>query len=729
MAYEKYIKSPFMVPVLMLATIVLAVLVAYSDPMRQFEQKIVDQLFELRGPLSVEDSPIILVSISQQADEEIPFKYPWPTRVYAKLIENLNKAGAKAIGIDVIFDKPDNYDSANDRLFAAALKKYGNVVLAGKVFTNRRLRGAGTASKGISLVQPIPLLSESNPNAVGLVSNVEDVDEGVRRYLLFQEFNRQRYLPMGLELLRLYHGWEDPAMEEEGSSFRYGTYRIPRYNANTMAINYFGEPGMFPTYSFETVIDDSTVLLTSEDDDFQINTFTDPDFGLLQQDVFKNKIVLVGATMAELHDYHATPFATSGTRPGYEIHAHAMQTLLTGRYIHYMPAWINLLLLILFSTLVVAFTRKASAVWGIVAFTVLIISAICITIYGFLEFGYVIDLTGSVAALGIGYIATNSYEYMVEQREKRRIRSMFSSYVSPELVDRMIASGQEPQLGGDEVFITAFFSDIEAFSTFSEQLEPRDLVELINEYLTAMTDIITGEGGTLDKYIGDAIVAFFGAPVSLEAHAYQACVASQLMRRRLAELRAKWKSEGDRWPQTVRYMRNRIGINTGIMVTGNMGSARRFNYTVMGDNANLAARCESGAKSFGVCTMVTEATMLEAERFGDRCVFRYLDRIVVKGRTEAVNVYEIMGLNEDLTARDWRCKELFEQGIECYRRQDWERAIELFGQSMEFESNQIGPEDPTAQISPSSVYLDRCRRMQNDPPGKDWNGVYVMETK
>lgn len=290
------------------------------------------------------------------------------------------------------------------------------------------------------------------------------------------------------------------------------------------------------------------------------------------------------------------------------------------------------------------------------------------TIYAFLEYSYILDLTGPFIALTIGYIATNSYEYFTEQQEKQRIHGMFSSYVSPALVDEMIASGQKPQLGGDEVHMTAFFSDIVSFSSFSEKLEAEQLVLLINEYLSAMTKIINDEGGTLDKYIGDAIVAFFGAPVHYENHAWRACRSSQLMQQELAKLRKKWKSEGDRWPKIVQQMRMRIGVNTGLMVTGNMGSERRFNYTMMGDNVNLAARCESGAKSYGVFTMVTGQTKEEAEKEDTHCVFRYLDRIVVKGRTQPVDVYEIMGLEDDLDEQNFECKEHFEKGIDYYKK-------------------------------------------------------------
>ncbi|MDX1637514.1 MAG: adenylate/guanylate cyclase domain-containing protein [Balneolaceae bacterium] len=720
-------KRWWILPAIVLFSCLIAILVSYSNPFRVLELKITDQMFQIRGPLQVQDSSIVLVAISQQADEEIPYKYPWPTRLYGKLIDNLNKAGARAIGIDVIFDKVSS-DPRNDSLFARQLHEHDNVVLAGDYKVIIENRGGGSGSTSHSLLEPNPVLKQASDNPYGLVTVFRDRDDAIRRYLLSRKYRGERHYSFALEVLRQYHGWDSVAVSQDEDTFSFGSYRIPKYSPNTMTINYFGAPGSFPEYSFETVIDDSTVILNSEDPEFQFNTFSDPDFGLLKNEVFKDKIVLVGATMEELHDFHATPFAEQGNRPGYETHANALQTILSGQYIRHAGPVVNLLLLLIFAVTIVLATRWFGALWGFIYFIFQVLFITGLTLFEFLQFSFVIEYTGPVLATITGYVTTSSYDYLKEQREKQRIRSMFSSYVSPTLVEQMIESGQDPQLGGDEVYITAFFSDIQSFSAFSEQLEPKELVELINEYLSAMTDILTEEGGTLDKYIGDAIVAFFGAPVPEEDHAYRACVASQLMQRKLTDLREKWRNEGDKWPEIVHHMRNRIGINTGTILTGNMGSTRRFNYTMMGDNVNLAARCESGAKSYGVYTMVTEETKQEAEKYGDRCHFRYLDRIVVVGRTQPVNVYEITGLRDHLPQSTFDCVELFERGTQAYLEQDWERAIALFEQSAELEPHQPD-ENPYIKTNPSLVYLDRCRKMVENPPEESWNGVYVMETK
>jgi adenylate cyclase len=306
---------------------------------------------------------------------------------------------------------------------------------------------------------------------------------------------------------------------------------------------------------------------------------------------------------------------------------------------------------------------------------------------------------------------------------------MFGTYVSPQLVEQMVSSGESPQLGGHEAEITPYFSDIQSFSTFSEKLKPAELVELMNEYLTVCTDIILAQGGALDKYIGDAVVAMFGGLVPLKDHAYRACVASQLVHLKLAELRAKWKAEGDKWPEIVSRMQSRIGLNSGLATVGNMGSHARFNYTMMGDNVNLAARMESGAKAYGVYTMVAEATKLACEEHGgDHVVFRYLDKIVVKGRTIPVPIYEIVGLKEHVTAETRECLAIFAQGIARYLAQDWDAAEALFRQSAELEPNQPG-KTPGAENNPSLTLISRCAYMRSHPPGAGWDGVYVMKEK
>lgn len=713
---------------MLLGSLLVTVLIAFSSPLMQLKLDVTDQFFGYRGPIAIEDTSVVIVSISQQADQEIPEKYPWPTKLYAKLVDHLNQAGAKAIGFDVIFDKRDNYNLANDTLFAESISENRNVVLGANVQSTVQNRGQGSRSSSLMLVRPNRVLQNANPNKNGIVRAQYDADGAIRKYILGIDYNDQKLYSLGLKLFKLYRDIDSTEIEESDEILSMGSYQIPKYSENLMAINYFGPPGTFPRHSFETVIDDSTIILASEDSTFQINSFSDPNFGLKHTDAFKDKIVLVGATMPELHDLHATPFAEQGTMPGVEMHANAIQTVLSSNHIYYTSPLTNMVLLVIAIGVTVIAVRRLSGFWRFAFYILLSVSVFGLSIWLFLQFSTMTDVVAILIAILVGYITTQSYEYIVEEREKRRIRGLFSSYVSPAIVEEMVEEGKEPGLGGDVVYMTAFFSDIQSFSTFSEQMPAKTLVKLINEYLSAMTNIVREHGGTLDKYIGDAIVAFFGAPVPHEDHAYKACVVSQRMQYKLADLRDKWREEGERWPEIVQHMRNRIGINTGKMVTGNMGSESRFNYTMMGDNVNLAARCESGAKQFGVYTMVTANTKQEAEKHGDRCVFRYLDRIVVKGRTEPVDVYEIMGLRDRISEQELACKEKFEEAITAYQKQEWDRAIRLFNESSELEYY-IPNDESFIYTNPSLVYLNRCEVMRENPPPTDWNGVYVMKSK
>lgn len=713
-----FLKKHYPVFIIAGAAFVLMAGLMSTKPIESLEYRINDQLFEWRGSITPADTSIALVAISEQADDEIPEKYPWPTSVYARAIENLNEAGAKAIIFDVVFNNTDQYDAANDSLFAEAMAKHGNVILAGDL---RRTKAR--YMDGMTTIFPNSVLKAANPNRTGFVQMRPSVDGSIRSYPIGIEHQGTKHYMLGIEGIRLYTETPYEALDKtfETPSFSIGPYPVKLNSPNSFLINFYGPDGTFPTHSFEKVIDDSSYQTVFERDlEYDINTFDDPDIGLLQQEVFKDKIVIIGSTMPTLQDFHQTPFANQGdnARPGYQIHAHAMQTILDGNFIfrvnnNYIIAIIFLLCLL------TAFTNSQ---WGA------LIGSLNTVLTGALFFGIVwwafmhhqtlIFASGPLLALLLSQVGMITYQYYTEQKEKKRIRGMFSSYVSPELVEQMIESGEEPKLGGEERYMTAFFSDIVSFSTFSEQLEAKQLVQIINEYLSAMTKIINQQNGTLDKFIGDAIVAFYGSPVPVKDHARQACITSQLMHKELDRLRKKWKKDG--WPNIVVNMQQRIGMNTGPMVTGNMGSEQRFNYTMMGDNVNLAARCESGAKQYGVFTMVTETTKTEAQKYGDECVFRFLDQIVVKGRTQPVKVYEIAGLRTDADQELLECIELYEEGMELYFGQNWDRAIAKFKASARLERH---------SNNPSLVFIERCKSMKTNPPPENWNGVFVMQTK
>lgn len=436
------------------------------------------------------------------------------------------------------------------------------------------------------------------------------------------------------------------------------------------------------------------------------------------------KIVVVGQTATGLTDIGPSPLRSQSGKV--LVHLNAIENILKGDYLTRLPVWPGLVLALL-AGLGAAWVldRKRSFYYTGIAMAMVLAAAgsFALLVAGNL----MVPMAAPLVAFGVQQAAVAMLKIREEQAKRDRIRGMFATYVAPALVDRMVQSGEEPKLGGVEEEITAYFSDIESFSSFSEKLSPTQLVDLMNEYLTACTDIVQAEGGTLDKFIGDAVVAMYGAPLTLPNHGHRAVVAAMRVHRRCDELRAKWKAEQAEkgWPDIVTNLQTRIGLNLGRAVVGNMGSHTRFNYTMMGDTVNLAARMESGAKAYGVYTLVTES-VVEASRKAEpgAVLFRPLDRIVVKGRTQPVAVFEAMALREDAEATGGRmaeCAAVFSEGLAKYYEQDWEGARAKFARSLELEAHE--------KNNPSKVMLERVALMQTHPPGADWDGVWRMTTK
>jgi adenylate cyclase len=326
-----------------------------------------------------------------------------------------------------------------------------------------------------------------------------------------------------------------------------------------------------------------------------------------------------------------------------------------------------------------------------------------------------------VSAIVLPFGINLTYKLFTEGQDKAFLKSSFGNYISPELIDQMYESKSAPSLGGEEGYNTAFFSDIASFSTFSEKLTASELVELLNEYLNEMTNILLGNKGTLDKYIGDAIIAFYGAPVETEDHEYLACLTCCQMNDKLEELRQKWKSEGDKWPVVVHNMRHRIGVNCGSLVTGNMGSDMRMNYTMMGDTVNLTARLESGAKQYGIETQVG-SKIYEATK--DRFTYRMLDYAVVKGRSEPERTFELISEKGKEPEIYKELIPVWDKAIELYTSQEWDEAIKVFEKCNELEEDYIGRPN-----KPGNVYITRCKDFKENSPAKDWDGSYKLTSK
>jgi len=493
----------------------------------------------------------------------------------------------------------------------------------------------------------------------------------------------------------------------------------------------------------------------------------------ITQSPFYNKIVILGVAIEVLHDVKSTPFYNymdlSQLTPGMETHANAIQTILHENYIkvfggkttRYMVEgapypMVNFLLIFCLCTLAYILLTKIElhpVVSGIIIFSEgLVYYAFAMgmfandnwwfwksTVASLLPGGlhekyydqlqvvlpgpgesYMMPIVAPLAGLVFTYASNIIFQFLHEQQDKKFLRETFGTYIAPKVLDKMYEEKQAPKLGGVEGHHTAFFSDIQNFSTFSEALEPTRMVALMNEYLTVMSQVILDNEGTLDKYIGDAIVAFYGAPAPVENHEKKSCTTALLMEDALEDLRQKWRGEND-WPDIVYSMQHRIGLNCGKMVTGNMGSEMRMNYTMMGDTVNLAARLESSAKQYGVYNFVGENIYEETK---DEFIFRFLDFVQVKGKNIPVKVYELVSAKDNADNHTVNLIKVFEEGLDHYYQQQWDKALAHFKKAEGMEDHFT-----SRNTTPSAVFIERCTMFKDNPPGKDWDGVWTMTSK
>ena len=591
-------------------------------------------------------------------------------------------------------------------------------------------------------------------------------------------------LSLGMKAVKYYLDIpDDPGLtyDVEEGNFIYGPLKIPTYGSDHPGFltNLYGpasharigesEPwATFKRFPLVWVIDTEEFdLPIFEEDTDWMDTFNpyssfnmmmsmiDPEYEI-PVSPFAGKICMIGVSVEVLHDYKSTSFfdylGVPTLMPGFEYHANAVQTVLDQNFINVIgntiefttdSALSQILLIVLLAIIAYLLVTFLGPLWGgiLVILEAAVLTSISLGMFTsdhLWLFKWISGNKDSILVPNAGetafvpivapifvavltYLTNVVYKFLLEQRDKHFLKDTFGTYISPDLIDQMYEEKQEPQLGGEESVHTAFFTDIQSFSSFSEKLSPTDLVELLNDYLTEMTDILLGHQGTLDKYIGDAIVAFYGAPVPVPDHEYKACLTAIDMQLRLDELREKWKSEGDRWPEIVHNMQNRIGIATGDMVTGNMGSAMRMNYTMMGDTVNTAARLESSAKQYGVYIQVGEATYLATK---DLFEWRDLDFVVVKGKSEPVRVYELMATKGNLPEGYADMLSSYHGALELYRNQKWDEALKAF-------KDADSKEDmfPGRTMNPSRLYIDRCEYFKENSPGPDWDGSWKLTAK
>ncbi|MDI6803991.1 MAG: CHASE2 domain-containing protein [Bacteroidota bacterium] len=692
-------------------------------PFKRIELATIDNRFNSRGAVSF-DPKVVIVEISEASIKSLPDPWPWPRHYYARLIRNLKKAGAEAIGIDLIMGAADFNNPAYDDDLRKALSEVKNVALAGKVTIADERFDIVSANENYSNI------FFGVDSSVGIVYLRNDEDGVHRRFhpIVFDRSRNRRLPTFSFAVLNKSFGVNPlTTVNVESNNFVYENITIPSCDSYTALINYYGPSGTFVPIKFVDVIDDKEFQTNEERElGVDINTFDDPETGYLYDGTFKNKVVLIGSTNPEDKDLFPVPIAQGiqegdNLMYGVEIHANIIQSILDQNFLKREPIWLQIALVFFFVSMTFFFTlnlksRKVKYYFLIEALAIAVVISelfliVAFSILAFNQQNFVTSFTGPLMAVTFGYVGSMVYSYVSERKQKVLIKSMFSQYVSPTVVNELVDDPTKLRLGGERKILTVLFTDLENFTSVAESVPPEELVPILNAYFEGMTEIILKNNGTLDKYIGDSIMAFFGAPIPQKDHSLIACRTAVQMQSHLEELRQIWKTTN----KPLLHMR--IGINTGDMIVGNMGGLDRFDYTVIGDSVNLSARLEGANKQYKTKTLISENTF---QPIAGQVVVRELDLITVVGKNKPLKIYELFGLVGDKTPPEYfSLIEKFSEALFLYRQRNWEKAIKNFEEALK-----IKPDD-----YPSKLYIERSQAFIQTPPPDNWDGVFVMKTK
>ena len=675
-----------------------------------FERRTLDDRFRRYADPAKIHKDIVVVELTDD-DLESVYKankqgWPWPRTAYALAIDWLVAAGAKSVFLDFSFQDEHGRFPDQDKRFSEKVAAAGNVYILATFnapvqrFEERipalHARAAGSAPPWMkshpTITGPLDALI---PGAKGIVSPTYGVDENdpegvARRYPVGHAHGGKAFLSPAVALAADYLG-QPVTFDNRGASI--GDRRIDvdergLFGASWKAKVREYNPNRFTLAGIIANKQGKAAVKYNPED-------------------FRGKVVLIGASAEGLFDFKASPLARV---LGVEVHAAALDTILQNEFVHRVPRWV-----VIAAVFALALLAAAAGIAMRIRFLVPLVITVAIGYVGlafwFLGHRHVwLDIVSPTMALLLATTGSALVNYAVEGRQKRDIRSKFGTYLTPEYVTMLEENPSLFKLGGEERVGTAFFSDLSGFTAMSEKMTASELVSRMNEYLTLMTNSIKRFKGTVDKYEGDAIVAFWNAPIEQKDHAVLACRAALDNQKELAGLRERWiKSYG------VSVLA-RIGLNTGKMIFGNMGSDDKFNYTMMGDPVNLAARLESANKDYSTYLMIGQETY---ELVKDAMECRELDLIKVKGKQIPVTVYELLCEKGRLEPRTRECMERYNLGLQAYRMQQFRAAQQRFLEALEIDPND----------GPSKLYVERSKTLVEKPPDTKWTYIYEKKDK
>jgi len=646
------------------------------------------------------------------ASRNLGWSWPWPREAYAAILDYLKRSGARTVLLDVLYTEPSAYGVADDEALGDAAARFGNVVAA--VFLGQQTDQALAWPEGVppgrmrvegledwltarpeaaaeivatGAAFPVPELATQ----VEWLANVREVPDGdgiFRRTAPFRVFDGQILPSLGLAGWLAGAGAEEYVAHISPGALEVAGRRIPLDASGRMVVNYRGPSGTHEAFSAAAVIQSELRLLEGGRPPIE-------DAGSLRE-----AYVVFGFSAPGLKDLRPTPMG--GDYPGPEIYATMLDNLLAGDFLRDAPpiaVWLWVLMLALLAGVAAAAARSG---WHSATAALVLIPLPTLAGLAAWQSGYVLPVAGASAAVVLALLGGAVVNFVLEGRQKLFIKGAFKHYLSGEVIEKILRDPGSLKLGGERRELTIFFSDLQGFSSISEKLGPEDLTKLLNDYLTDMTDILLEEGGTLDKYEGDAIIAFWNAPLSQPDHALRAVRASVRCQRKLAERRAEFEQ------RTGAVLQMRIGLNTGPVVVGNMGSRDRFDYTVLGDAANLASRLEGANKALGTYLMIAESTWaLTHGAFPGR----ELGHLRVVGRKTPVRVYEATGLEGEAAGQPERD---FEAALALARGGRWAEAAAAFDRLDE---------------AAARTYAARCRELAAAGPGAEWDGIWNLTEK
>lgn len=668
--------------------------------LQQLDYRLKDARFRVRGPVKP-DNKVVVVAIDHKSIKEIG-RWPWSREVTARLVENLALYGAKVTALDIVFSEPQN--QSTDTALAAAVARSGNVVM-GYFFRDEeqaidlvaQLQLEAAKVKLVKVadgVESIPLTEFRSADLnlavlgkgardFGFFNARPDGDGLYRRSVLLLLYNGDIYPSLAIKALSHHLGGEVMVDVKTWGvdAIQVGSLRVPVREDGTMALNYYGPGGSFRTVSAADVLKKR-----------------------LQPNQLQGAIAFVGATEIGIFDIRPTPF--DPIQPGVELHATVAANALEHRFLRYdgTTQMLELVCLVALPVLLgVALAFAPGTLVGLIAFAGTTLLYWALNYFAFSKGLRDMTLIYPLLGIGLTYLGSEAWRNLVVERKGRQLKKAFSNYVSPDLVRQIEKYPDKLVLGGEQRELSILFSDIRGFTTVSESLTPPELVKLLNEYLSPMTRIVLEERGTLDKFIGDAVMAIFNAPLDVPEHAVHACRTAVRMLDELKLLNEGFSARG------MHTLDIGVGINTGPAVVGNMGADIRFDYTAIGDAVNLASRLEGLNKYYGSHILVSEDTyrLIPQGLF----TFREVDRVRVKGKHLPIVMYELMVSKQELLPR-------FEQGLERYRAKDFEVARQVFDELVQ-----------RYEDGPSRLYGNRCSEYLETPPPADWDGVYTAKSK